>query len=78
MGGTEPGHSTDAVAALLAECVRADLFINASDIDGIYDKDPKKSRDAKRREKMSAEDLLELVKGNAMGAGKYELVTSSL
>ena len=74
MGGTEPGHSTDAVAALLAECVKADLFINASDIDGIYDKDPKKNKDAKRLEKITADGLLEMVKGKAMGAGKYELV----
>jgi uridylate kinase len=74
MGGTEPGHSTDAVAALLAECMKADLFINASDIDGIYDKDPKKNKDAKRLEKMTADDLLDKVKGKAMGAGKYELV----
>jgi uridylate kinase len=74
MGGTEPGHSTDAVAALLAECVKADLFINASDIDGVYDSDPKKNRDAKRLEKISAGDLLDMVKNKAMGAGKYELV----
>jgi len=74
MGGTEPGHSTDAVAALFAEYMRADLFINASDVDGIYDKDPRKNKDAKLCEKMSIEDLVDLVKNKSVGAGKYELL----
>jgi len=74
MGGTEPGHSTDAVAALFAEYMRADLFINASDIDGVYDKDPKKNKDAKRLEKMPVDDLVDMIKNKSVGAGKYELI----
>jgi uridylate kinase len=74
MGGTEPGHSTDAVAALFAEYMRADLFINVSDIDGVYDKDPKKNKDAKRLEKLSIDGLVDMIKGKSVGAGKYELI----
>jgi len=74
MGGTEPGHSTDAVAALFAEYMRADLFINVSDIDGIYDKDPKKNKDAKRLDRLSIDGLVDMIKSKSVGAGKYELI----
>ncbi|MBU4266789.1 MAG: UMP kinase [Candidatus Altiarchaeales archaeon] len=74
MGGTHPGHSTDAVSALLAEYVGADLLINASDVDGIYDKDPGKHKDAKRYERIPIDKLVDMVKSYSAGAGKYELV----
>ncbi len=57
MGGTTPGHSTDAVAAKLASVIKADLLIIATDVDGIYDKDPKKHRDAKMFEKVGVDEL---------------------
>ena len=46
MGGTEPAHSTDAVSAILAEYVQADLLVNLTAVDGLYTKDPKKYDDA--------------------------------
>lgn len=42
MGGTEPGHSTDGVAALLATRLRAVRLVNATRVAGLYDKDPRK------------------------------------
>lgn len=42
MGGTIPGFTTDADAALLAEKIGAKKLINLSNIDGIYDRPPKK------------------------------------
>lgn len=48
MGGTEPGHSTDAVAAVLAERIRAERMVNATRTPGLFDKDPEKFPDAKR------------------------------
>lgn len=74
MGGTHPGHSTDAVSALLAEYIGADLLINASDVDGIYDKNPQKHRGAKMYERLSVEQLVDMVKSYSLSAGKYELV----
>ncbi|MBN2013804.1 MAG: UMP kinase [Candidatus Altiarchaeota archaeon] len=74
MGGTHPGHSTDAVAALLAEYIRADLLINASNVEGIYDKDPKEHKDAKMKERLTVEELVDMVSAYPMGAGKYELM----
>ena len=42
MGGLKPGITTDAVAALVAERVNADLLVKGTDQDGVYDKDPRK------------------------------------
>ncbi len=69
MGGTIPGHTTDAVAAILAERAHADLLINATATDGIYTKDPKKHPDAVKLDEISTERLVELIAAEKMGAG---------
>lgn len=46
MGGTTPGHSTDFVGAELAARTRASKYIIATNVDGIFDKDPNKYEDA--------------------------------
>jgi len=48
LGGTEPGHTTDGVAALVAVRLRAARLVNATDVDGLYDKDPRAHPTAKR------------------------------
>jgi uridylate kinase len=58
MGGTKPGHSTDLVGAELAEKSGADRFIIATNVDGIYDKDPNKYDDAKQLKKISIKELI--------------------
>ncbi len=40
LGGTEPGHTTDGVAALLAARLRAARLVNATRVDGLYDRNP--------------------------------------
>lgn len=47
IGGIKPGRSTDANAAYAASVINADIFIKLTDVDGIYDKDPSKHRNAK-------------------------------
>jgi len=74
MGGLTPGHSTDAVAAIAAEILDADLYI-ATSIDGVYDRDPEDS-EAKFLEKVSAEELKDIISGNNE-AGKHELIDST-
>ena len=74
MGGTTPGHSTDAVAAMLARKVKADLLIIATDVDGIYDKDPKKYRDARLYKKIHVNELLRLAGGGWQKAGENVIV----
>ena len=44
VGGNKPGHSTDWDAAFFAQRLSADLIINATNVDGIYSCDPKKSK----------------------------------
>jgi uridylate kinase len=58
MGGTTPGHSTDMVGAELAEKTGATRFIIATNVDGVYDKDPKKYNDAKQLREISIEQLI--------------------
>ena len=58
MGGTTPGHSTDMVGAELAEKVNADLFIIATNVDGVFDKDPNKYSDAKQLKEVAIDQLI--------------------
>jgi uridylate kinase len=48
LGGTEPGHTTDGVAAMIAARVRAARLVNATDVDGLYEEDPRSHPDAHR------------------------------
>jgi len=75
MGGLTPGYSTDAVAAITAELTNADRLIIASNIDGIYDREPEKDG-AKRLEKVKVEKIREMIKGNNK-AGRYDLIDST-
>ena len=74
MGGTFPGHTTDATAALLAEFVKADLLLNATSVDGVYSADPKKVKDAKRFEKLSFEELVDIVSKGESKAGSSNVL----
>ena len=58
MGGTNPKHSTDTVGAELAEKTHAIRFVNATNVDGIYDKDPKKFKDARQLKEVTIDQLI--------------------
>ena len=77
MGGTEPAHSTDAVSAILAEYVQADLLINLTAVDGLYTKDPKKFDDAELIEEITASDMMGIISGNEVKAGTYEFIDTT-
>lgn len=74
VGGFHPGHSTNAVAALIAEKVHANLFVNATDVDGVYTSDPKKDVGAKKLESVSVSELKRMLEHEEMRAGTYELL----
>ncbi|MGQ9782303.1 MAG: UMP kinase [Nitrososphaeria archaeon] len=74
LGGLYPGHSTNATAALVAEKACADLFINATDVDGVYSEDPKINKRAKRFGKIDTKTLFDLVNKSPMAAGTYDLM----
>jgi len=74
MGGLQPGHSTNAVAALAAETIKAELFINATDVDGVYTADPAKDSTAQQLEEVNVNRLAEILSENEMNAGGYDLM----
>jgi uridylate kinase len=74
MGGITPGQTTDAVAAVLAERVGASVFINATSVDGVYDKDPKKHPDAKKFEMLTPVQMLGIVGAAGLGAGSNNVL----
>lgn len=74
MGGTEPAHSTDAVGSILAEFVGAELLLNATSVDGLYDKDPNKYPDAQMIEEITPHDMMEMLSDKEMKAGTYEFL----
>ena len=69
MGGTEPGHTTDAVATMLAVELGGARVINATSVDAVYSDDPRKNPDAVRYDKLTIEELDALVYKDH-GAGK--------
>jgi uridylate kinase len=74
MGGLQPGHSTNAVAAIAAETVGASLLINVTYVDGVYTSDPKKDPKAKKIDEISTDKLLSITSGEHLSAGSYELM----
>jgi len=69
MGGTVPGHTTDAVSAMLAEKVGAVRIVNGTSVDAAFTADPKKVRDAKRLGTITHEELNRLVSHGMHCAG---------
>lgn len=74
MGGLHPGQSTNAVGALVAEKLRAESFVNATDVDAVYTKDPRKFSDAKKLKVVSARELSRILDTESMQAGGYDLM----
>ncbi len=59
-GGTgNPCFTTDSAAALRAVEIDADIMIKATQVRGVFDKDPKKNPDAHFFEKISPEEVLQ-------------------
>ena len=73
-GGLHPGHSTNAVAAIISERIQAKLFINATDVEGIYSEDPEKHKTAKLFKRIDVEELFKIIMGQEMDAGTYNLM----
>lgn len=58
-GTGNPLVTTDSAASLRAIEVQADILIKATSVDGIYDCDPAKHKDAKRYHKLSYKEALQ-------------------
>ena len=73
-GGLSPGQSTNATAALIAERTKAKLFVNATDVDGVFTSDPRKNKNAKLIKSITTKNLLGKVVADKMSAGTYDLM----
>ena len=71
--GYEPGHSTDYDSAIFAAKVKADLLVNASNIDGVYTADPKKDPNAKKLQQLTYAEFLRILSQNEQSPGEYRL-----
>ncbi|AMK13385.1 uridylate kinase PyrH [methanogenic archaeon mixed culture ISO4-G1] len=61
MGGTVPGHTTDAVSSMVAAAMKADRIVNGTAVDAVYTDDPRKNPDAKRITSMTIDELADIV-----------------
>ncbi len=57
-GTGNPFFSTDTAAALRAAEIGADVIFKATNVDGVYDSDPKKNPDAKKFDKLTHHEVL--------------------
>ena len=73
-GGLHPGQSTNATSALIAEKVRARRFLNATDVDGIYNSDPNTNRNARIFREITVNECIEILKKGSSMAGTYDLI----
>jgi uridylate kinase len=60
-GGWKPGWSTDYVATMIAQEYEVKSVINLSNIDYVFDKDPRKYKDANKIEKIDWKSFRKLV-----------------
>ena len=73
-GGLHPGQSTNGTAALIAEKIKAEQFLNATDVDGVYDMDPNKYKRAKRFRQIELKNLKNMLVHEDSVAGGYDLM----
>lgn len=59
--GWKPGWSTDYDSVLLASNLKASVVINITNVDYVYDKDPKKFRDAKPINSITWREFLKII-----------------
>jgi uridylate kinase len=73
-GGHLPSSSTDYRAVLFAEAMGADLVVNATDVDGVYDKNPEKYPDAVKLDRITFSRLEEIImESTEQSPGEYGL-----
>ncbi len=59
-GGTgNPYFTTDSAAALRALELNCDVILKATNVDGVYDKDPRKNKDAKKYDEVTLQEAIE-------------------
>jgi uridylate kinase len=78
LGGTEPGHTTDGVAGLLAERLRAQRLVNATRVPGLFERDPRKDPSARRIDRLDYAGFRKMVDSAVSGTAGQQFVFDRL
>lgn len=81
MGGTHAAHTTDAVAAVMAERAGAHRLVIATDVDGVYTADPNQDPDARRRDALTHRELVDVAfthQAEAGGSGVVDTLAARI
>jgi uridylate kinase len=73
VGGLQPGQSTAAVAAIVAETLGIKRILYATDVEGVYDRDPRKFPNVKKLDTITVDELAKVL-SQKFEAGGYELL----
>jgi uridylate kinase len=73
LGGLEPRQSTNAVAARVAELTQSEVLLNVTDVEGVYDCDPKQSDQAKLLTRLTVTELQNIIASLTSEPGTYPL-----
>jgi uridylate kinase len=74
MGGTHPGHTTDAVTVFMGEKLRADRVIITTNVAGVFTADPNRDKSATLIERLTPQRLVEIAGGMAHEAGSKGVI----
>lgn len=69
MGGTTPGHTTDAVSVALARDCGASHCVIATNVSHVHDSDPRENPEAKPIEELTLAELAEITGTEPLGPG---------
>ena len=69
MGGTTPGHTTDAVSVALARECGASHCVIATNVSHVHDSDPRENPEAKPIEELTLAELAEITGTEPLGPG---------
>ena len=75
--GFQPEMTSDGDAAQIAAYLKAKYFLNLTDVNGLYDKDPKKFKNAKLVKKIDYSSFLNIVKKIKYEAGQHFVLDQS-
>ncbi|MFX0077828.1 MAG: UMP kinase [Candidatus Hermodarchaeota archaeon] len=73
LGGLRPGQSTNAVAAQVAELTNSKILLNVTDVEGVYDSDPKEFTQAKLLSEITIDQLRKIITPLESQPGTYPL-----
>jgi len=73
IGGLVPGQSTNAVAVRVAEIIQAPIVVNMTDVNGVYDKDPKRFKSAKLLPEVTIDQMNGIISQLSSSPGTHPL-----